>query len=144
MVLDYLNIRDYKGAHDFEITPGKLSVLVGKIGAGKSSVLEAIRFALTGASDTDTAKADVAIKILGGKEIHRKGRVVKVEGSTTSQDSVRKLLEDGTGVSLEHFVSSTVSWVRASIEFDKWLQERLGLVSAEENPDGSGPSAPDA
>ena len=35
----------------------------------------------------------------------------------------------GTGVSLEHFVSSTVSWVRASIEFDKWLVEQLGLES---------------
>ncbi|MEU6488484.1 YbjN domain-containing protein [Streptomyces sp. NPDC046887] len=33
----------------------------------------------------------------------------------------------GTGVSLEHFVQSTVSWVRASIEFDKWLLEQLGL-----------------
>ena len=33
----------------------------------------------------------------------------------------------GTGVTLEHFVSCTVSWVRASIEFDKWLVEQLGL-----------------
>ena len=33
----------------------------------------------------------------------------------------------GMGVSLEHFVSSTVSWVRAAIEFDKWLVEQLGL-----------------
>ena len=36
----------------------------------------------------------------------------------------------GTGVSLEHFVSSTVSWVRAAIEFDKWLVEQLGLEPA--------------
>ncbi|AOT60077.1 YbjN domain-containing protein [Streptomyces fradiae] len=34
----------------------------------------------------------------------------------------------GMGVSVEHFVSSTVSWVRASIEFDKWMMEQLGLV----------------
>ncbi|MEJ8636327.1 MULTISPECIES: YbjN domain-containing protein [Streptomyces] len=40
----------------------------------------------------------------------------------------------GTGVSLEHFVSSTVSWVRAAIEFDKWLVEQLGLEPAEEKP----------
>ncbi len=33
----------------------------------------------------------------------------------------------GLGVNLEHFVSSTVSWVRASIEFDKWIVETLGL-----------------
>ncbi|MEU4496513.1 YbjN domain-containing protein [Streptomyces sp. NBC_00210] len=41
----------------------------------------------------------------------------------------------GTGVSLEHFVSSTVSWVRAAIEFDKWLAEQLGLETADEKPD---------
>ncbi|WP_328673578.1 YbjN domain-containing protein [Streptomyces sp. NBC_00322] len=40
----------------------------------------------------------------------------------------------GTGVSLEHFVSSTVSWVRAAIEFDKWLAEQLGLETADEKP----------
>ncbi|AQU67382.1 YbjN domain-containing protein [Streptomyces niveus] len=40
----------------------------------------------------------------------------------------------GTGVSLEHFVSSTVSWVRASIEFDKWIVETFGLTPAEEKP----------
>ncbi|MFI9580429.1 YbjN domain-containing protein [Streptomyces sp. NPDC052236] len=37
----------------------------------------------------------------------------------------------GTGVNLEHFVSSTVSWVRASIEFDKWLVEQFGLEPSE-------------
>lgn len=33
----------------------------------------------------------------------------------------------GAGVDLEHFVSSTVSWVRASVEFDTWLVEQLDL-----------------
>ena len=42
----------------------------------------------------------------------------------------------GTGVALEHFVSSTVSWVRASIEFDKWLVEQFGLESPEDKADG--------
>ncbi|MEO3972499.1 YbjN domain-containing protein [Streptomyces sp. CAU 1734] len=41
----------------------------------------------------------------------------------------------GTGVALEHFVSSTVSWVRAAIEFDKWLVEQLGLAPASEESD---------
>ncbi|ANW19471.1 YbjN domain-containing protein [Streptomyces clavuligerus] len=36
----------------------------------------------------------------------------------------------GMGVSLDHFVSSTVSWVRAAIEFDKWFAEQLGLETA--------------
>ncbi|NEE53168.1 YbjN domain-containing protein, partial [Streptomyces sp. SID8455] len=57
------------------------------------------------------------------------------EGEEGEAGSVRLIGEAqmliGTGVSLEHFVSSTVSWVRASIEFDKWLIERLGLAPAE-------------
>jgi hypothetical protein len=45
----------------------------------------------------------------------------------------------GLGVGLEHFVSSTVSWVRASIEFDKWVIETLGLEKdAESKPDEDG------
>ncbi|MDG4857674.1 YbjN domain-containing protein [Streptomyces sp. T-3] len=34
----------------------------------------------------------------------------------------------GTGVSLDHFVQSTASWVQAAVEFDRWLVEHLGLV----------------
>jgi hypothetical protein len=41
------------------------------------------------------------------------------------------------GVNLEHFVSSTVSWVRASIEFDKWLLEQFGLEPGDENPENA-------
>ncbi|MEU2156858.1 YbjN domain-containing protein [Streptomyces sp. NPDC019396] len=47
----------------------------------------------------------------------------------------------GTGVSLEHFVSSTVSWVRASIEFDKWLVELLGLEPAAADGEADGKPA---
>ncbi len=46
----------------------------------------------------------------------------------------------GTGVALDHYVSSTVSWIRASIEFDKWLVQELGLAQdadgAEATADG--------
>ncbi|MFI1014318.1 YbjN domain-containing protein [Streptomyces sp. NPDC020965] len=48
----------------------------------------------------------------------------------------------GTGVNLEHFVSSTVSWVRAAIEFDKWLAEQLGLETAAGPVDGTGNEKP--
>ncbi|MEQ4720732.1 YbjN domain-containing protein [Nonomuraea sp. B19D2] len=56
----------------------------------------------------------------------------KVYTHTHDDGSVRLIGEAqmliGGGVGLEHFVASTVSWVRASIEFDKWLTEALGLV----------------
>ncbi|MFJ7268843.1 YbjN domain-containing protein [Streptomyces sp. NPDC099050] len=68
----------------------------------------------------------------------------KVYSHTHDDGSVRLIGEAqmliGTGVNLEHFVSSTVSWVRASIEFDKWLVEQFGLEkevdSAADQKDG--------
>jgi hypothetical protein len=64
----------------------------------------------------------------------------KVYTHTNDDGSVRLIGEAqmliGLGVGLEHFVSSTVSWVRASIEFDKWVIETLGLEKdAESEPD---------
>ncbi|GAA1924435.1 YbjN domain-containing protein [Streptantibioticus ferralitis] len=55
----------------------------------------------------------------------------KVYSHTHDDGSVRLIGEAqmllGLGVGLEHFVSSTVSWVRASIDFDRWVTEQLGL-----------------
>jgi hypothetical protein len=55
----------------------------------------------------------------------------KVYSYTHDDGTVRLIGESqmliGAGVSLEHFVSSVVSWVRAAIDFDPWLVERLGL-----------------
>jgi hypothetical protein len=64
----------------------------------------------------------------------------KIYSHTPDDGTVRLIGEAqmmiGTGVALEHFVSSTVSWVRASIEFDKWLVDQLGLTKdAESGPD---------
>ncbi|MGX8906971.1 YbjN domain-containing protein [Streptomyces netropsis] len=63
----------------------------------------------------------------------------KVYTHTNDDGGVRLIGEAqmliGVGVSLEHFVSSTVSWVRASIEFDKWLVEALGLEADVESGD---------
>ncbi|NJP67383.1 YbjN domain-containing protein [Streptomyces sp. ventii] len=44
----------------------------------------------------------------------------------------------GTGVALDHYVSSTVSWIRASIEFDKWLVQELGLAQDADEAEGGG------
>ncbi len=56
----------------------------------------------------------------------------KVYSHTHDDGTVRLIGEAqmliGTGVDLNHFVSSTVSWVRAAIEFDRWLVEQLGLT----------------
>lgn len=55
----------------------------------------------------------------------------KVYSHTHDDGTVRLIGEAqmliGQGINLEFFVSSTVSWVRAAIEFDRWLAEQLGL-----------------
>ncbi|GAA1908107.1 YbjN domain-containing protein [Streptomyces sodiiphilus] len=71
----------------------------------------------------------------------------KVYTHTNDDGTVRMIGEAqmliGTGVALEHFVSSTVSWVRASIEFDKWLVETLGLTKDAEEGAGDGKPSED-
>jgi hypothetical protein len=64
----------------------------------------------------------------------------------TQEDGAVRLIGEaqmllGLGVGLEHFVSSTVSWVRASIDFDKWVIDQLGLEKdAESGSAGPGES----
>jgi hypothetical protein len=55
----------------------------------------------------------------------------KVYTNTDDEGAVRLIGEAqmliGMGVSIDHFAATTVSWIQASIEFNKWLGERLGL-----------------
>jgi hypothetical protein len=64
----------------------------------------------------------------------------KVYSHTHDDGSVRLIGEAqmllGLGVGLEHFVSSTVSWVRASVDFDRWVTEQLGLEKDAESDGG--------
>ncbi|WP_328467307.1 YbjN domain-containing protein [Streptomyces sp. NBC_00448] len=69
----------------------------------------------------------------------------KVYTNTDDEGAVRLVGEAqmliGMGVNLDHFVATTVSWVQASIEFNKWLGERLGLEEAADgDSDGEGGS----
>ncbi len=49
----------------------------------------------------------------------------------------------GLGVAPDHFVNTAVSWIRAAIEFDKWLVETLGLEKDAESGDGDGTNGGD-
>ncbi|MFB4193080.1 YbjN domain-containing protein [Streptomyces carpaticus] len=55
----------------------------------------------------------------------------KVYTHTNDDGTVRLIGEAqmliGLGVAPDHFVNTAVSWIRAAIEFDKWLVETLGL-----------------
>jgi hypothetical protein len=56
----------------------------------------------------------------------------KVYTHTHDDGSVRLIGESqmliGVGVGVDHFVASTVSWIRAAIEFDTFLMEALGMA----------------
>jgi hypothetical protein len=66
----------------------------------------------------------------------------KVYTHTNDDGTVRLIGESqlliGLGVAPDHFVNTTVSWIRASIEFDKWLVETLGLEQDAESGEGDG------
>lgn len=65
----------------------------------------------------------------------------------THDDGVVRLIGESQmvvtgGVNLEHFVSSTASWVQASIAFDQWLTERLGLEDTKPDDTAPGDTGP--
>ncbi|WP_026047130.1 YbjN domain-containing protein [Streptomyces sp. AA0539] len=66
----------------------------------------------------------------------------KVYTHTNDDGTVRLIGEAqmliGLGVAPDHFVNTAVSWIRAAIEFDKWLVETLGLEKDAESGDGDG------
>ncbi|TNM32303.1 YbjN domain-containing protein [Streptomyces sedi] len=60
----------------------------------------------------------------------------------TNDDGTVRLVGDvhmllGAGVAFDHFVASVVSWVRAGMEFDRWLVERLGLAKDVDDAEGA-------
>ena len=105
MIIEKMEIRKYKGAQNIVLEPKKLTAITGNIGSGKSSILEAIRFGVTGVMDTPQKNAEVQMTVLGGKEILRRvkggNKTVKLENRTTTQEKVRAFLEANAGVDME-------------------------------------------
>ncbi|UWM50325.1 YbjN domain-containing protein [Streptomyces carpaticus] len=71
----------------------------------------------------------------------------KVYTHTNDDGTVRLIGEAqmliGLGVAPDHFVNTAVSWIRAAIEFDKWLVETLGLEKDAESGHGDGTNGGD-
>jgi Putative bacterial sensory transduction regulator len=66
----------------------------------------------------------------------------------THDDGVVRLIGESQmilagGINLEHFISTTASWVQASIGFDTWLTERLGLDDKEPDESVEDAAAPE-
>ncbi|MER8186623.1 YbjN domain-containing protein [Kitasatospora sp. NPDC094015] len=59
----------------------------------------------------------------------------------THEDGVVRLIGEsqmivGTGVNLDYFVSTTANWTQASVGFEQWIVERLGLQKEIETEGG--------
>ena len=50
-VISEIRIRNFKSIHDLTLKPGRVTVLIGENGSGKSNILEGIGFAAAAAAD---------------------------------------------------------------------------------------------
>ena len=53
MKIEHVRITNFKKVTDFELNPGKVNIFLGPNGTGKSSILQALRYGLTGNSPQD-------------------------------------------------------------------------------------------
>jgi hypothetical protein len=69
--------------------------------------------------------------------------------SHTDDEGVVRLIGDvqlliGNGIALEQFITSTVSWVRASVDFEQWIAKALGLTKDAEGGAGDADGGADS
>lgn len=70
MPIHRIRIKDYRSLHSVDIEPGRVTVITGPAGTGKTSIVEAILYALTGRNQwTDDRGAGVKTQVsLGAKK----------------------------------------------------------------------------
>lgn len=106
MKLQNIRIKDFKGLGNVTLDPEKINVLTGENGKGKTSLLEAIRYIITGeypenAIQIGKDKCELSAivngdNILIGRKTDKNGEkgIFKLENKTTSYSSYRKSLTD--------------------------------------------------
>lgn len=109
MKIKEIIVKDFGGIETQIIEPQKITCLLGKNGASKSTILTAIKRAFIGKMEPDdirvgASKAHVTIVFDDGTSIERiRGKdrsVVKVNDKTTSQESANEFLVGKLGVPL--------------------------------------------
>lgn len=68
-MLKSITIQKFKGIHEIDLQLGEINVLVGGNNAGKSSVLQAIQFAVSIAQTTSTQKQSKERRLASVSEI---------------------------------------------------------------------------
>lgn len=110
MQIHDLKIHGVKGVSSLSISPTKLNFITGPSGSGKSSVMGAIRYAITGKACSDHTNIHAATSYVE-MELDRVGTVrrsidsagkskVQLNGRTTTGKSIAQLYSDVLGVSM--------------------------------------------
>lgn len=140
MKLNDLKIKNFRTIKELEFSPAQLNVITGKNGSGKSSILEALSFLLTGKAGPNPVRegaecAEVECEVMGTllqRKCSARGSV-KLNGKTTTQKSVQQWFEDATGVTADTLRVATSSGMLAAMN-SRELSEYLianDLIPAE-------------
>lgn len=115
MKLSEIKIENFKGLSSFSLSPEKTNVLIGSNGKGKTSVLEAIKFVVTGEGKGFVGPNGTSSRVtsfIGGDLIERtmstSGSKIKVNGKATTKKSFDEMLENkGIPTDFARFLTST-------------------------------------
>lgn len=108
MKIRKVTIKNFGGVQEMTLSPQHLNVLLGHCGTGKTSVLNAIHFALTGnaAADNiryDSPSASVLLEFCDDSTLERtrtgSGTTVKYNGKKTTAKSLDEIMQNKLGAS---------------------------------------------
>lgn len=108
MKISDIKLRNFKGIKELEVRPGKINILSGPNGMGKTSLMEGMRCAITGKIPEDymamgAVKASVAVEVGGIGSIERQytpsKSTTRMCGKVTTAKDVTKVLGDMLGCS---------------------------------------------
>ena len=94
-----ISIRNFKGIEDLQLNAKKLNAIIGKCGSGKSSLLDAIRFALTGKAGKEVIRkgcreASVVLRFSDNSTIERIRRTSENISKSNGKSSTKRSLDE--------------------------------------------------
>lgn len=94
-----ISIRNFKGIEDLQLNAKKLNAIIGKCGSGKSSLLDAIRFALTGKAGKEVIQkgcreASVVLRFSDNSTIERIRRTSENISKCNGKSSTKRSLDE--------------------------------------------------
>ena len=94
-----ISIRNFKGIEDMQLNAKKLNAIIGKCGSGKSSLLDAIRFALTGKAGKEVIRkgcreASVVLRFSDNSTIERIRRTSENISKCNGKSSTKRSLDE--------------------------------------------------